>query len=384
MNRLLIASFALVAAASSACIEDTEIGHVESAVVDGTPDSIGLLRYLNHESTSYEVLDAEIDRRAAANLIAARPFERVEDVDAVKYVGEKTLARLVEMARAAGFVPEGSDVLGSYDGVVYTVDQAAAALRIVNQESDGVLRGEVGLDTRAIRSILEARPVPSMQVLAGLYWVGPRGLTDLRDYVDNFIPTPGERADCRGNSDCASGERCEGRVEINGTPRGKCTEIRNYDGYWDDCDDASECSPGLFCSGLTMGGGGFCSPDWMQDTFYNQTQRYIPADGQVVTTGVVVYGQATVPMDIVVDLDLRHDRPHDLRIVLLDPNGADAVLWDGPSEGGRAFPSSFVALGRISRDDMVNGHWRLQVTNVGGRGLGNLHSWQLWLSSRYD
>jgi subtilisin-like proprotein convertase family protein len=384
MYRLTAAVLALLLLAPG-CVDDPNVVRDDAAIVDGTPDAVGLIAFLNDGSTTYELLDAELDRRAAANLIDARPFATVDQVDAVKYVGEVTLGRLIEMARAAGYVPEGGDLLGSYDGVAFTVDQAAAALRIVNDESDGVLRGEVGLDSRAIRSILEARPVASMPLLADLYWVGPAGLTHLRDYVDNFLTEPGERADCRFDGDCAADERCEGITDFGGpTPIGKCREVRDYDGYWRGCSDTAPCEDGLFCSGLTWGGGGWCSPDWMQDTFYNETQRYIPADGTTVTTTVDVYGQASVPMDLVVDLDLRHDRPEDLRIVLLDPNGTDAVIWDGPNEGGRDLPTSLIALGNISRDDMVNGRWRLQVTNVGGRGLGNLHSWQLWVSSRYD
>ena len=67
-----------------------------------------------------------------------------------------------------------------------------------------------------------------------------------------------------------------------------------------------------------------------------------------------------------------------------DPNGTDAVLWDGPSETG-PFPTEPIpALGNISRDDMVNGRWLLRIENVGGGGLGNLHGWTLWLSSNFD
>jgi hypothetical protein len=309
----------------------------------------------------------------------------VAEVDAVKYVGEAALTRLVEYARAQGFVPEGSDVLGTYDGVTFTAAQAEAALRIINEENDGVLRGEVGLDSRAINRIFAARPVHSMPELADLYWVGTSGLERLRTYVDHWIPSDdGERLDCRGNFACGEDERCAGIPNDGSGENGKCYPVRDWPGYWRDCDDANPCEEGMFCSGLTWGGGGWCSPPWMQDTFYNNTQRFIPQDGSIVATSTVVYGQASVPMDIVVDMDLRHDRPEDLWIALYDPNGADAVLWDGPNEGGRAFPSSFVAMGRISRDDTVNGRWLLRVKNVRGRGLGNLYSWQMWISSRWD
>ncbi|HUH03942.1 MAG TPA: hypothetical protein VML75_18225 [Kofleriaceae bacterium] len=70
-------------------------------------------------------------------------------------------------------------------------------------------------------------------------------------------------------------------------------------------------------------------------------------------------------------------------MALMDPNGAEAVLWDGPNQSG-AFPGSFIALGQISRDDQVNGRWLLRIWNDSGRGLGNLHGWTLTLNSRWD
>jgi len=386
MKRAFVGLFAVLLLAG-ACVDQTEVGTSQNGLVDGVPESVGLLAFLNAPSTTFAVLDDEVplDRRAATNLMAARPFTSVAQVDAVKYVGEKSLAKLVEFATAQGFVPSGSDVLGSYDGVEFTVDQAEAALRIVNEESDGVLSGEVKLDSRAINSILAARPVVSMDHLAGLYWVGTKGLERLRDYVTNFIPEPDVRADCRHHGECAADERCRGITEIGRSVEyGKCAPLGSLPGYWDDCSDSNPCQDNLFCSGQTWGGGGWCSPMWMQDTFYNETQRFIPQDGSIVATGVYVYGQASVPMDIVLDIDLSHSNPHDLTITVYDPQGTDAVVWDGPNMTGQPFPSTFVAMGNISRDDMVNGRWLLRVVNVGGGGTGNLHKWNMWISSRWD
>lgn len=386
MKRVVAGILSFVVLAAVACSQDTEVEQRSAALVDGSADAVGLLRFINDSATTFEILDDRVplDRRAAENLIAARPFASVEDVDAVSYVGPVAMQRLMDYARSAGYVPEGDDVLGSYDGVTFTVNQAEAALRIVNEESEGVLSGEVDLDSRAINSIFAARPIASMPELAELYWVGPAMLERLRTYVDNFLPTDGERADCRYDGECGDGERCTGYVEQYGVNLGKCYPVNDPPGYWTQCSESDPCGPDLFCSGLTMWNVGFCSPMWMQDSFTNETQRYIPQDGSTVVTGVVVYGQASVPMDLVVDLDLRHDDPHALRITLLDPQGTDAVLWDGPNRGGQPFPSSFVALGNISRDDMVNGSWRLVVENLTGSGLGNLHSWQLWVTSRWD
>ena len=48
--------------------------------------------------------------------------------------------------------------------------------------------------------------------------------------------------------------------------------------------------------------------------------------------GLVVYGLATVPMDIEVVVQLDHPRRTDLRLTLVDPNGSEAPLWDRTPE----------------------------------------------------
>lgn len=386
-RRMRRAILSILLVASAACAADDAVGVDEAALVEGSPDAIGLLRFLNDASTTVEVLDDQVplDRRAAENLIAARPFSTVAQVDAVKYVGEAAMARLVAYARANGFVPADDDVMGTYEGVTFTVAQATAVLRLVNEESPSVLDVEVGLDSRAVTGILNARPVATMTDLAAAHYVGTRALELLKAHVSVFIPEPGERLDCRGDFACAAGERCYGRVDAGtGTEIGKCAPATDPAGTWDECSDTADCAAGLFCSGLTWNSHGWCSPSWMQDTFYNTTRRYLPADSSVVATGVVVYGQASVPMDMVVDIHLTHANPHALLIELVDPSGTEAVLWNGPGRTGQPFPTSFVVDNGISRDDMVNGRWLLRVTNVRGSGTGNLLDWQLWISSRWD
>ena len=219
-----------------------------------------------------------------------------------------------------------------------------------------------------------------MPELAALFYVGPSALGRLKD----FVATPTTRADCRHDGDCSGNGRCEGIPFDGSSEFGKCRPRGHVLGAGNDCAIDDPCGPGLFCGGLTFRSTGMCVADWQQDTFVNNTQRFIGQDPTPVATSVVVRGQATVPFDITVDVELAHEDPSSLKVVLFDPNGTDAVLWDGPSEGGAAFPGSFIALGNISRDDTVNGRWMLRVFNVEGRGLGNLHGWTLWLSSNFD
>lgn len=172
-------------------------GLSQALVVDGTPEAIGLLWFLNDESTTFEILDDEVplDRRAAQNLIDHRdgpdgvfgtsdddPFDTIEEIDQISYVGQTALERLVHYACLDGWVPEGSDLLGIYDGVPFTVAESGAVILLVNSASETELDDDLDLDRRAVQSILEARPIRSVEQLAGLYYVGKTALTRLKEH----------------------------------------------------------------------------------------------------------------------------------------------------------------------------------------------------------
>ena len=95
-------------------------------------------------------------------------------------------------------------------------------------------------------------------------------------------------------------------------------------------------------------------------------------------------GLASVPEDIVVEMEIEHTDPSSLWIALRDPNGQVGVLWDGATMGDGPIPNRLVAGWGISRDDAVNGEWALLVQNVGGRGEGSLWDPVLHLTSRFD
>jgi len=165
-------------------------------VADGTPEAVGLLRFLNDESTTFEILDDEVplDRRAAQNLIDHRdgpdgafntsdddPFDTVEEIDQVAYIGETALERLVHYACLDGWVPAGDELLGIYDGVTFSVAEADAVLLYVNSAGEPELDDDLDLDRRAVSSILEARPIRSVKQLAELYYVGKTALLKLKE-----------------------------------------------------------------------------------------------------------------------------------------------------------------------------------------------------------
>lgn len=71
----------------------------------------------------------------------------------------------------------GADVVGTWDGVDFTGDEAKAVLAFVNHATLEQLDADVGLDLRAARSIVEAQPIADMATLSDLYFVGEVTLT---------------------------------------------------------------------------------------------------------------------------------------------------------------------------------------------------------------
>jgi hypothetical protein len=165
------------------------------ALLDGTPDGVGVLDLLNDPGTTQDVLDhdAALNARTARNLILERsiaPFSTIADVDDVPWVGPAALNALVAYAQTEGWVPEGGDVLGIWDRVEFTVDEAEATLALVNASSFDELDIDLGLNRRAADSIVAAQPVPSVAHLAGLYHVGRSALNTLLDEAVSVAPEP--------------------------------------------------------------------------------------------------------------------------------------------------------------------------------------------------
>ena len=163
---------------------------------EGTPEGVGLLEFINDEETTFELLDhvVGLDRRAAGNLIAHRDggdrawgttdddvYNTVDEIDAVRFVGPRTIDSMVSYAAKTGWVPGAQDMLGIYDGVSFTVDQAEATLKLVNSLTQDELDNGLGLHVRAAESIVDAQPVATIDELSRLYYVGHAALSDLKD-----------------------------------------------------------------------------------------------------------------------------------------------------------------------------------------------------------
>jgi hypothetical protein len=173
-----------------------EVSASAKGIVSGTPEAIGLLDFLNDPATDAVLLDIDValDRRAAGNLMAHRNggdgvfgtsdddlFSSVREVDDVRWVGPRSIERIVEFASVIGFVPAGTDYLGTWDGVDFTVIEADSTIHFVNTSTEDELDYDLGLNARAVESILEAGELRSVAQLADLYYVGGSALRTLKE-----------------------------------------------------------------------------------------------------------------------------------------------------------------------------------------------------------
>jgi hypothetical protein len=190
----------ILLAACTPAIDDSPEALAEAtsarSPLDGTPEGVGVLAFVNDGTTTVTVLDNDVplDVRAAKGIVHHRDgadrvygtrdddrFDGIEELDNVSYVGPAALDALFAYAAADGWVPSGAETLGTYDGVSFTVDEADATVAFVNAATYDQLDVEVGLDKRAVDAIVAARPLPSVLALSELYYVGGSALTDLKD-----------------------------------------------------------------------------------------------------------------------------------------------------------------------------------------------------------
>lgn len=107
------AAFASLAFAAACAADDDLDGADDTFITDGktdvagiaegSTDACGVVKLANE--ASLEVLDDDValDRRAAKNIVAARPFRNLTALDAVKYVGPKAFTKLLAFAQEQGW-----------------------------------------------------------------------------------------------------------------------------------------------------------------------------------------------------------------------------------------------------------------------------------------
>jgi len=174
-------------------VDNEPAGVVTASLVDGSPSAVGLLNFLNDESTDFVMLDidAKLDRRSALGMIHHRNgpdgqlgtwdddlFDTINEVDAIKWVGPATLARLESFAADNGWVPVGDDTLDIIEGVPFSVFEAEVVVQLANFSSFEDL--DLYLNRRAAANIVAQRPFISVNAVAAVRYVGPAALKALR------------------------------------------------------------------------------------------------------------------------------------------------------------------------------------------------------------
>jgi hypothetical protein len=211
-------SLAVVFAACSAPVEVAPEAADASGLrwAEGTAEGLGMLALLNDPLTTVTVLDidAALDARAARNLIARRDgpdarfgtaddnlYDTVLEVDNVANVGEATMNALVAFADMYGYQKYGDQMLGTWDGVDFTVREADATVYFVNTADRAALRA-AGVNTTVTTALLAARPFWSVQAISLIRGVG--GVTMLNLGVAGPVDEI-----CRDDWDCGIGGLCD-------------------------------------------------------------------------------------------------------------------------------------------------------------------------------
>ncbi len=193
------------------------------------------------------------------------------------------------------------------------------------------------------------------------------------------------RPTCRADEDCPSGSLCTGIPNDGSLDLGKCYVRRKPSGNGLGCLSHSVCGEGLLCAELSWTNeGGTCRPDWM--FVERQSSQDVPIpdhDDFGALSSLTVYGQASVPEDIMVHAEIFHPDPRELIVELVDPNGNIATLWGNEGDGT---PNLTLNSLRIPnpRDDRANGRWSLRVVDTATGNVGTLLHWTLYLSTRWD
>jgi len=291
------------------------------------------------------VLNGLLDNRAAANLVAGRPFATLAAVGNVSLVGSNALQAMRGQARTWWFARASTTpapLAGTFDGVTFDEETAAKAVELANVRTRTELV-DGGVNGNGASAIVGNRPYTTVAAIAAVSGVGTATMQGLHAFA---------------TAQLAGGTIADG----------------------DSCTAHEACSSGL-CTGLTHTAVGWCRPAWMAGTFTSTADATIPDNSPAgVTQTLEVTGLATVPEDLIVHLDIDHPRKTDLYIVLTQPSSGESLIWDVDSAG----LARVTVGGNLERDSSVNGTWTLTVSDYFAGSTGTLRGWSLELTSRYD
>ena len=218
MNRSLPTLLGALAAivTSAGCLTDDALTAYGSDLTAGSPEAAAVLALVNDASVDADELDlaASLDARAARNIVAHRDgsdgvagtgdddlFDDLAELDAVSYVGNSALAKLLDYAIEQGLLSETGPDAGAggptdEDIVLALVNDLAVDL--------GELDDDAGLNSRAAANIIahrdgaDAQPGTSdddlfddLNELDAVSYVGAAALDQLLAYaIAQGYPTP--------------------------------------------------------------------------------------------------------------------------------------------------------------------------------------------------
>jgi|GEM_PF-3107536 len=160
---------------------DASLDNAQSAFTTQPTSAMELAVMELVNTASLAVLDdgVGLDSRAATGIVANRPLADLDALDAVPYVGNNALTRLIDYINAQASAPV-------VHGVTEGSDEAAAILLLVNLGDYALLDDVVGLNSQAADNIAAARflaPIASLVELDAVSYVGASAFSTLLDYV---------------------------------------------------------------------------------------------------------------------------------------------------------------------------------------------------------
>jgi hypothetical protein len=208
------------------------------------------------------------------------------------------------------------------------------------------------------------------------------------DLYDCVASWGNEMRPCERTVDCAEGLTCTGTSEDVST--GRCINTRAprppADGMPCQNDGACGIASGLVCAGVSQWGPGTCGPAWMRGHFESDfTGAAIPDNSPAgVTVSLPVYGLATVPTDIRMDLVISHPRVSDLSVTLINPSGTENVFIPAGSMSGPEISLRDAIVRSFPGDESVNGIWQIRVVDNASGSTGTVSRFGMTVGSRWD
>lgn len=155
------------------------------------------------------VFNGLLDNRAAANLVAGRPYANVAQIGAVSLIGPSALRALKGQARTWWFAfsnqPVQQTLAGTFDGVVFDEATALRSLELANTSNADVLSSK-GLASSAVSAITTLRPFTTLASVAAASGVGPASMQALKNWASAPVPPATKSlAEVRAELEAAAG-----------------------------------------------------------------------------------------------------------------------------------------------------------------------------------